>query len=327
MNTVMDRIERAKEVLAIEADGLRSVQALIGGAFDAAVDLILARLSAGGKVVVTGVGKNLHIAQKIAATLTSTGTPAVTLHPGEAMHGDLGILDRRDVLLALSYSGATEELLAMLPLARRQGAGVVTMTGAADSPLAEHSDAVLLTTVSREACPFNLAPTASTTATLALGDALAMVLLEARGFNQDDYAKLHPGGAIGRALLLRVRDVMRTGDRLARVAAGARVRDAVLAMTSSKSGAVAVVNPDGTLAGIFTDGDLRRRLSEAEPVTERRIDEVMTPHPITLTADDLAVDILRVFESHNIDDLVVVDGDGRVVGQVDIQDLPKFKIL
>ena len=277
--------------------------------------------------MITGVGKSLHIGQKMAATFTSTGTPSVTLHPSEALHGDLGILDGRDVLLALSYSGATEELMRLVPIARRLEASIVSITGVGDSPLARHSDAVISATVQREACPFNMAPTASTTVTAALGDALAMVLLEARGFNQDDYAKLHPGGSIGRALLTRVSDVMRTGNRMAKIKEGSRVKDAVLAMTSCKSGSVAVVDANDKLLGIFTDGDLRRHLSDSVQVTELVIDEVMTRNPVTLHEDDLAVDILQIFEHHNIDDLVVLNRHGAVVGQVDIQDLPKFKIL
>ena len=323
----MDFIKRAQEVLDTEIDGLQHVRSLLDGSFEKAVRLILDCLQRGGKVVISGVGKSLQIGQKMAATFTSTGTPSVTLHPSEALHGDLGILDARDVLLALSYSGSTEELIRLLPIARRLGVRIVSITGVRDSPLARHSDAVISATVQREACPFNMAPTASTTVTLALGDALAMVLLEARGFNQDDYAKLHPGGAIGRALLTRVCDVMRTGNRMAKVMAGSRVKDAVLAMTSSKSGSVAVVDAKDKLLGIFTDGDLRRHLTDTDQITDLVIDEVMTCDPVTLHEDDLAVDILHMFEHHSIDDLVVLNNHGVVVGQVDIQDLPKFKIL
>ena len=320
-------IERAREVLDIEAGALHTVQANIGTAFEEAVALFVERSRRGNKIVVAGVGKNLHIGQKIAATLTSTGTPAVTLHPGEAMHGDLGILARGDVLLALSYSGASDELLSLVPAARREDIAVVSLTGDAGSPLALASDIVLSVAVEREACPFNMAPTASTTATLALGDALAMVVLEAKGFSQEDYAKLHPGGAIGRTLLLRVRDLMRTGDRFATVDKSARVRDAVVAMTSCKCGAVAVIRADRTLAGILTDGDLRRHLTETPDLMERPVTQIMTRDPITIHDEDLAVDVLRQFESHRIDDLIVLDSTGKVAGQIDIQDLPKLKIL
>lgn len=327
----MDYLERAKDVLQIEMEALLSLRGGLGESFVEAVELLLERLRHGGKIVVTGMGKSFHIGQKIAATFTSTGAPAVTLHPSEAMHGDLGILGERDVLVAISYSGGSEELLTLLPIARRRGAAILAITGHAASPLARSSDTVLSAAVEREACPFNMAPTASTTAALALGDALAMVLLEARGFNQDDYAKLHPGGAIGRTLLLRVSDIMRTGDRLAIVPSGATVQDAVLAMTSCRAGAVAIRDEEGILLGIFTDGDLRRHLSAATetdlPVTGLTIDDVMTRKPVTLHVDDLAVDILSVYERHNIDDLMVLNDRGQVVGQVDIQDLPKLKIL
>jgi arabinose-5-phosphate isomerase len=288
---------------------------------------ILARVSEGGKVVVTGVGKNLHIGQKIASTLTSTGTPAVILHPGEAMHGDLGILSEKDVLLALSYSGASDELIGLLPAARRQQVTVIAVTGEPDGALAGASDVVLNVGVEREACPHNMAPTASTTATLALGDALAMVLLEARGFSQEDYAKLHPGGAIGRTLLLSVRDVMRTGDRLAITPRAGTVREAVLAMTSCRSGAVAIVDEDNQLAGILTDGDLRRLFLDRPNPMDEDLVTVMIRDPVTIQEDELAVDILKLFEMQSINDLVVVNDRRQVVGHVDLQDLPKFKIL
>jgi arabinose-5-phosphate isomerase len=319
--------QRAREVIEIEIAGMQKVRDRIDGRFSTAIGWILAALAQGGKVVVTGVGKNFHIGQKIAATLTSTGTPAVLLHPIEAMHGDFGIVGEKDIVLALSYSGASDELIALLPALRRRGVRIIALTGDAASPLGVQSDLVLPITVDREACPFNMAPTASTTVTLALGDALAIVLLEARGFCKEDYAKLHPGGAIGRTLLLKVADVMRTGERLATVQGGARVKEAVLAMTGARSGCVAVVDGARRLLGIFTDGDLRRHLIETPNLTEALIDTVMTRQPITLRADQLAVDILRIYEAKNIDDLMVVDEAGRVVGAVDIQDLPKLKIL
>jgi arabinose-5-phosphate isomerase len=319
--------EYAKEVLTIEIEQLARVRDDLGAGFERSVEIILGQLALGGKVVLTGVGKNLPIARKIAATLTSTGCPAVVLHPSEAMHGDLGILLAHDVVLALSYSGASEELLTLLPAIKRCGVRLVAMTAEPDSPLGRASDAQIGIRVEREACPFNIAPTASTTATLAVGDALAMALLQARGFRREDFAKLHPGGAIGRALLLRVSDILRAGERLARVSRSASVRDAVLEMTRARSGAVAVVEDSGALAGIFTDGDLRRHLDDPRPIGDRPIAEVMTAHPITVRADALAVDVLQLFESHAIDDLVVVDEKNRVVGMVDLQDLPRMKIL
>jgi arabinose-5-phosphate isomerase len=319
--------EYAKEILTIEIEQLAKVRDDLDEGFERAVGMILEQLARGGKVVLTGVGKNLPIAHKIAATLTSTGCPAVVLHPSEAMHGDLGILLANDIVLALSYSGASEELLTLLPAIKRCGVRLISMTAEPGSPLGRASDALIGVRVDREACPFNIAPTASTTAELAVGDALAMVLLQARGFRREDFAKLHPGGAIGRALLLRVSDIMRTGDRLARVRRGAAVRDAVLEMTRARSGAVAVVEDSEALAGIFTDGDLRRHLDDPRPIVERPITEVMTARPIAVRSDALAVDVLRLFEEHAIDDLVVLDEQGRVVGMVDLQDLPRMKIL
>ena len=318
---------RAREVMDIEIAGMEKVRDSINGHFSRAIGLILETIGNGGKVVVTGVGKNFHIGQKIAATFTSTGTPAVLLHPIEAMHGDFGIVGEKDIVLALSYSGASDELIALLPALKRRGVKIISMTGDPTSPLGRQSDLILPVTVDREACPFGMAPTASTTVTLALGDALAIVLLEARGFKKEDYAKLHPGGAIGRTLLLKVSDIMRTGDRLAKVQSGARVKDAVMAMTGARAGCVAVVDERGKLLGIFTDGDLRRHLIDTPDITGVAIDSVMTRNPITLAADQLAVDILKIYEEKNIDDLVVVDDTGCVVGAVDIQDLPKLKIL
>jgi arabinose-5-phosphate isomerase len=319
--------EQARQVLDIEIAGLRQVRAALGPEFERAVGLMLRALEAGHKIVVSGVGKNVPVGQKIASTLTSTGSPAVFMHPGEAMHGELGLLQDGDVLLVLSYSGESEEILNLLPAVRRHGAKIVALTASRQSALGRVSDEVISVRVAREACPFNLAPTASTTVTLAIGDALAMVLLGARGFRREDYAKLHPGGAIGRTLLLRIADIMRTGDRLAAVRKGATVRDAIIAMTRAKSGAVAIVDGRRKLAGVFTDGDLRRHLAETPDLIHRSIDEVMTRRPITLHHDQLAVDALNVFQRHLIDDVVVVDRKGRLAGLVDIQDLPKLKIL
>ncbi len=323
----MKILERAREVLQIEIEELQRVCANLDIGFSRAADLMLKRLADGGKIVVAGVGKSFLIGQKIAATLASTGSPSVVIHPAQAMHGDIGILNRHDVLLALSFSGESGELLEMLPVVRRQGAGIVAMTGLADSALARLSDAVIVMRVNREACPFNMAPTASTTAMLAVGDALAIVLLEARGFKREDFAKLHPGGAIGRALLLRVSDIMRKGDRLAAVPLQATLKDAILAMTRARSGSVGVLDEQGRVVGIFTDGDLRRLMGEMADLPGRRMCEVMTAHPLTVRADELAVTALKLYEEHNVDDLLVVDDAGRLIGLVDIQDLPKFKIL
>jgi arabinose-5-phosphate isomerase len=319
--------ERARAIIDIEIEGLRNVAGQLGEEFDAAIERILSSLNQGGKIIVSGIGKNLPIGRKIAATLTSTGAPAVVLHPLEAMHGDLGILQKTDVLLALSYSGESEELSDLLPLVRRYGVPVIALTRDRDSSLARLSDITIPVPVEREACPFNMAPTASTTATLAVGDAIAMILLEARGFQKEDFAQLHPGGAIGRTLLMRVADIMRSDDRIASVHRDATVRDAILAMTSARSGSVAVIDDDQHVVGIFTDGDLRRHVTDDNHIVDEPIASFMTPDPITLTCDHLAVDVLTIYEKHNIDDLIIVDENGRLAGMIDIQDLPKFKIF
>ena len=323
----MDYVARAKEVINTEIEGLIGVRDEIGDGFVASIGLILDALSEGGKIVVTGVGKNLHIADKISATLASTGTTSLPLNPAQAMHGDLGVLCDGDVLIMLSYSGESDEILALLPLVKRTGIKTIAVTGSADSSLANAADVVIPATVGREACPFNMAPTSSTTATLAIGDALAMVLLDARGFKREDYAKLHPGGAIGKALLLHVDDIMRKEDRVAMVQTGSLVKDALLAMTEARAGSAAVTDESGRLAGIFTDGDLRRRLPDSSDLLEQSIDSVMSKDPITVLPTDLALEVLKIYEDHQIDDLLVVDSENRVVGAIDIQDLPKLKIM
>lgn len=323
----MDYIKRAQEVVNLEAESLARAAKHIGTEFAEGVQLMLTCLNAGGKLVVTGMGKNLHIAEKISATLASTGSTSVALNPAQAVHGDLGILSPGDVLLALSYSGESDELVAILPMVKRLGCKIVALTGDATSTLAKNSDVVIPAEVEREACPFNMAPTSSTTVALAMGDALAMVLLEARGFNKDDYAKLHPGGAIGRALLLRVADIMRKDDRVARVLHTAPVKDALVAMTQARAGSAAVVDAEGRLVGIFTDGDLRRHIARHDNLLNLPVEQVMSRSPITVRSDQLAVDVLRIFEAHAIDDLLVVDDQSRLLGAVDIQDLPKLKIL
>lgn len=323
----MKIIKRAREILGIEIKELDRVKRSLDRRFSRAVRLILLGLKQGGKIVVTGVGKNFYVGQKISATLASTGSTSVILHPSQAMHGDLGILSKNDVLLALSYSGESDELVDIIPAVRRQGIKIVAMTAVADSAVARASDEIILTPVAREACPFNLAPTASTTAAMAVGDALAIVLLEARGFKKEDYARLHPGGTIGRTLLLRVGDIMRKGDRLAKITLNAKVKDAILAMTRARSGSVAIVNRHGKVAGIFTDGDLRRMIARKRNIPECPVREVMTPSPVTIRDNALAVDALKIYEARAIDDLLVVDRAGRLAGMVDIQDLPKFKIL
>ena len=324
----MKMVKRARDVLGIEIEELRRVRARIGRDFSIAARLMLEALGCNGKIVVAGVGKNFHVGQKISATLSSTGSPSVSIHPSQAMHGDIGVLGGNDVLLALSHSGESSEILEILPAAKRIGAAIVGMTGSLNNALARSSDAVIPIPVRREACPFNMAPTASTTAMLAVGDALAIVLLEARGFRKEDFAKLHPGGAIGRTLLLRVCDIMRKDARLARIGTRAKVKDAILAMTSARSGAVGIVERGGKLAGIFTDGDLRRLITRRRgAVADLPIREVMTRRPKIIRSKDLAVEALKIYEKHAIDDLPVIDERRRLVGMVDIQDLPKFKIM
>jgi len=320
-------LSRAWAVIETEIEGLRIAQAALGDDFLATVRLLTETLDKGGKIVVTGVGKNLHIAEKLSATLASTGSTSVVMNPIQAMHGDLGIIAGNDVLLALSFSGESEEVIKLIPAVRRLDIPVIGMVGNPDSTLARLSDVILCVRIGKEACPFGMAPTTSTTATLAVGDALAMVLIDTRHFNKERYARLHPAGAIGRALVLRVRDIMRTGERLARLPLSASVMDAVMAMTAAKSGAALMAHPDGRLAGIFTDGDLRRLLSEGTEILRGAVSAVMTHKPISVTDEAYAVDVLRVFEKYKIDDLPVVDAEGLLVGYVDIQDLPKMKVM
>jgi arabinose-5-phosphate isomerase len=322
-----DVLRRAREVIDIEREGLRTLRDGLGDPFVQLVSRCLDVLENGGKLVFSGIGKSGHIGHKLAATLASTGSRSVFMHPVEAMHGDLGILAAADLLLAVSYSGETDELLALLPSAKRIGATVVAITGNAQSQLARWSDLVVPMAVSREACPFNLAPTTTTTALLALGDALAIVLMECRRFGLDDYARLHPAGAIGRSITLRVTDIMRTGDRFAVAQPDTTVRDALVAMTQARCGAVAVVDAQGILAGIFTDGDFRRRITGDVAVLHAPIRSVMTPNPIAIRADAMAVELVQLLEQRKIDDVLVVDAENRAVGLVDIQDLTRFKLM
>lgn len=317
----------AREVLAIEIAALRNVSRQLDASFQSAVDLLVECLTRRGKIVVVGIGKSGNVGQKIAATLTSTGSTSVLLNAVDALHGDLGMLNDGDLVLALSYSGETDELLHLLPALRRLAWKIIAITGAPKSTLARHSDVVLNVRVPREACPFNLAPTASTTATLALGDALAVATMAARGFKRPQYALLHPAGSIGRSLLLKVSDVMRTGDRNPVVPRDATVRDALLVMTRAKSGCVSVVTTAGRLAGVFTDGDLRRWLATEGDVMNRRLDEVMTRTPITIRDTALAAEALHIFNERNIDDLIAVNARREPVGIVDLQDLPRLKLV
>jgi arabinose-5-phosphate isomerase len=299
----------------------------LDASFDRAVDLVVAALARDRKLVVVGIGKSGNIGRKIAATLSSTGTTAVVLNSVDALHGDLGIVNEGDVVVALSYSGESDELIHLLPALKRFGVSLIALTGAAKSTLGSHADVVLNCRVPKEACPFNLAPTSSTTAKLVLGDALAMAIMAARGFKVKDFAQRHPAGAIGRAMLLKVGDIMRRGERNAVASASLTVKEALLVMTRAKSGSVAVVDGRGKLAGVFTDGDLRRRMAADELVLTRALRDVMTPKPICVRDDALAAEAVRIFNERNIDDLIVVNAKREPVGLVDSQDLPKLKLM
>lgn len=324
---VMDYLSRARKVVEMELEEARAAAERLDEHFEQAVRFIQASVENRGKVVVMGVGKSGHIGEKIAATLTSTGSPAVVLNSLNALHGDLGVVNDGDVVLALSYSGETEELLNILPALARFDVKLVAMTGDTTSSLAKAADCVLDARVSQEACPLNLAPTSSTTTMLVLGDALAMVLLEARGFNKDDFARFHPGGRLGRALLLKVHQIMRGADRLALVDADTPVLEVIKAMTTCRSGVAVVVHPDGSLEGVFTHGDFARHFPQAPDIGTRPVREFMTRHPVTIPGDKLAAEVLHVLQNHRIDDLVVVDSAGRPLGVVDSQDLSRLKIL
>jgi arabinose-5-phosphate isomerase len=314
-----------RRVFGIEADGLHAVAARIDGAFTAACRLLL---DCRGRVVCIGMGKSGHVARKIAATFASTGTPAFYVHPGEAGHGDLGMITDADVVLALSNSGETDELLMLLPVLKRQGNPLVAMTGRAASTLARESDVHLDVSVPAEACPLALAPTSSTTAALVLGDALAVALLEARGFTADDFARSHPAGALGRRLLLHITDVMHGGDEVPRVPAGATLSEALVEMSRKRLGMTAVVDGDNRLLGLYTDGDLRRTLDDAAiDLRNTRIDAVMTRSPKTIGSDALAVEAAQLMEAHQVNALLVVDDARRVVGALNIHDLLRARVV
>jgi len=323
----MNHLAKAREVFDIELAALKKVRSQLDASFNAAVDVVVDALKRRGKIVIVGIGKSGNIGQKIAATLTSTGSTSVVLNSVDALHGDLGIVNDGDVILALSYSGESEELLNLLPAIKRFSVRIIAFTGNTRSSLARHSDVALNVKVHKEACPFNLAPTSSTTAMLVMGDALAMAVLQARGFKQKDYAQRHPSGAIGRAMLLKVGDIMRTGGRNAVAKESLSVKEALMVMTRAKSGSLSVVDARGKLAGVFTDGDFRRHMAADENLLSQPLKRVMTRNPICIRDDALAVDALKIFNERNIDDLVVVNAKREPVGLVDSQDLPKLKIV
>ncbi|MCI0536486.1 MAG: KpsF/GutQ family sugar-phosphate isomerase [Verrucomicrobiales bacterium] len=320
-------LARAREVFAIETKALRQVRAQLDDSFAHAVELICEALTRRGKVVVVGIGKSGNIGQKIAATFTSTGSTSVLLNSVDALHGDLGVVNDGDVVLALSYSGETEELVHLLPALKRFSVRIISLTGGLKSTLARFSDLVLNVRIHKEACPFNLAPTASTTAMLVMGDALAMAVLQARGFRRQDFAKHHPSGTIGRALLLRVGDIMRSGPRNAVANEELTVKEALLVMTRAKSGSVSVTNARGRLVGVFTDGDFRRHMAADHNVLFQRLAGVMTHKPISIRDNALAVEALKIFNERDIDDLIVINARKEPVGLIDSQDLPKLKLM
>lgn len=317
-------LELAREVLEIEAAAITALIARLDQDFQRAVDLIL---DCRGRVTVSGMGKSGHIARKIASTMSSTGTPAYFVHPAEASHGDLGMVTRDDVFIALSNSGESVELLAIVPLIKRQGAKLISLTGNPGSTLAREADAHLYAGAEKEACPLNLAPTASTTAALALGDALALALMQAKGFSRDEFARSHPGGALGRKLLTHVRDVMRSGDEAPRIPDTAMLSDAILEMSRGRMGITAILDRDQHVLGIFTDGDLRRTLQNGVDLHATPIASVMTRGPRTISPDKLAAEAVQIMEQHKVNQLLVVDGERRLIGALNMHDLFKAKVI
>jgi arabinose-5-phosphate isomerase len=320
-------VNKAREVFDIEIEGLKTVRDNLGGSFEQLIGKCSETLDRGGKLVLTGIGKSGYIGKKIAATLSSTGSPAVFMHPVEALHGDLGMMQKNDILIALSYSGETEELLAVLNPAKRLGLEIIAITGSSSSSLAGLSSLVVEMTVPQEACPFNLAPTTTTTALLALGDALALVLLDTRGFTKEDYGRLHPGGAIGRSVTMLVGDIMRKGDRLALVAPDSTVKETLIRMTQARCGSAIVVDAGNSLLGIFTDGDFRRHAEKDIAILNQKVSTVMTVNPVTVCADSLAVEALKAVEDRRINSIIVTSSDKKVVGFIDVQDLPGLKLM
>lgn len=328
---IMDKATRAQraiclaeETFDIEAAAIVGLKKRLGDAFAQAVEMVL---GVQGRLVVMGMGKSGHIGRKIAATLASTGTPAMFVHPAEASHGDLGMIKPVDLVLAISNSGESEELMAILPMLKRLGVPLIAMTGDATSSLARYSDVVLDSGVDKEACPLNLAPTASTTAQLAMGDALAVALLDARGFKADDFARSHPGGALGRKLLTHVSDVMRRGDAIPQVPATATFSELMREMSAKGLGATAVVDAESRILGIFTDGDLRRLVEKGTDLRATTAQQVMFPRPRTINRDALAVDAVELMEQNRITSVLVVDPDGLLCGALNSNDLMRAKVI
>jgi arabinose-5-phosphate isomerase len=316
-----------RRVLRIEAAAIERLSEQLGTEVSQAVQTIRSLSTRGGRLVVMGMGKSGHIARKLAATFASTGTPALFVHPAEAKHGDLGMIQPQDLVLAISHSGETEELCDVLPHIKRMGIALIAMTGRPDSRLARLSDIHLDASVVEEACPLNLAPTASTTAALALGDALAVAVLEASGFSADDFARSHPGGSLGRRLLVRVGDVMRQGDQVPKVSDSALLSQTLIEMTSKRLGMTCVVDGQGRLAGIFTDGDLRRVLEKQKLHTQTAVKDIMTRHVKTIASEALASEAAHLMEERRINHLVVVDAANAPVGVIGLHDLLESKII
>ena len=314
----------AREVLNIEAAAVQALVARIDEDFLRALNVIL---RCEGRVIVSGMGKSGHIARKIAATLSSTGTPAYFVHPGDASHGDLGMITSEDVIIALSYSGESQELMTIVPVIKRQGAKLISMTGNPASSLARSADVHLDAAVTKEACPMGLAPTASTTAALALGDALAVALLDAKGFGAEDFARSHPGGSLGRRLLTHVRDIMRSGERLPMVHEDAMLSDAILEISKKGVGMTAIVDTEQRVLGIYTDGDLRRTLEKKLDLNATRVRSVMSIKPRCISPDALAAEAVRVMEQHNISQMLVVDEQHQLVGALNMHDLLHAKVI
>ena len=317
-------LDLARRVLAIEADAVRALITRLDERFLAAVSLIR---DCRGRVIVSGIGKSGHIARKIASTLSSTGTPAYFVHSAEASHGDLGMIQRDDVFIGISYSGESDELLQILPLVRRQGAKLIAIAGNAQSTLAREADVFLDAGVAKEACPLNLAPTASTTAALALGDALAVTLLEARGFSAEDFARSHPGGSLGRRLLTHVSDVMRSGPDVPKVSERATLKETILEMSRGRLGMTAVLDASGRVCGIFTDGDLRRALAQVTDIGAARVADVMSAQPRSIRPEALAAEAVQIMETHKVNQLLVVDARGELVGALNMHDLFRAKVI
>ncbi|MDB4500770.1 KpsF/GutQ family sugar-phosphate isomerase [Akkermansiaceae bacterium] len=323
----MDALKSAQTVIETEIAALQEIIKNLDDSFNDAVETLQSTLKQHGKIVVVGIGKSGNIGHKIAATLNSTGATAVVLNSQNALHGDLGLVSDGDTIIMLSQSGETTEILDLLPFLRRFKINLISLTGKTNSTLAQSSDHVLNTHVPKEACPLNLAPTSSSTAMLALGDALAMVLLEARGFSEEDFARFHPGGSLGRALLIQVHEIMRYGDALATVSLDSTVQDALSAMNAKRSGACLVISRDETLAGIFTHGDFARAFQETPDLGGQKVSDFMTVNPITLPANSLAAEAVATIGAQKIDDVVVVNDTGKPVGIVDSQDFARHKLI